>query len=496
MKEQTIPLVGSLTNRLESGVIVETKDQGFINCFPIITRNTVTGQGKIYLVKRLGYDLIATVADSSFTSRSGYCVWSGSSTNYAIFSVASSSFGFVRCYDETGTILGASFVGYGCRSLSETLISNVPTLIALVPQDSGNTLTDAFYYQSGGSWTKITDGDFPTNQASPLQLCGEAIHKDGYMFVMDVNGRIWNSDLNSVTAWTATSYIDANDKPDLGVGLAISNHMIVAFNRRSIQFFQNTGNAVGSPLTRVPLTLNIGVDADGTIEQSKIIQVADTVYFIGYNKEDSARHVYSLKGTSVTQISNSAVDEFLNDNNQAGSSYLIGTIFQHGMTHLVMSAYDTFGAHYMYCIETGVWWRWYGLGGNPTAACAGDFCFSLRKIYKKATDYMDDQTGITMTIQFGNLDQGTSRKKFFHAAELVCDKQSTSGNISISWSDDDYANFSTPRTIDSSTGTRRITRLGSTKRDNNNKRAWKIEEAVNRPFRGESLKLWYTEGTT
>ena len=45
-------------------------------------------------------------------------------------------------------------------------------------------------------------------------------------------------------------------------------------------------------------------------------------------------------------------------------------------------------------------------------------------------------------------------------------------------------------------GSRRITRLGSTQRAYNNKRAWKITETVNAPFRGESLKLWYTEGTT
>jgi hypothetical protein len=149
-------------------------------------------------------------------------------------------------------------------------------------------------------------------------------------------------------------------------------------------------------------------------------------------------------------------------------------------------------------VELGFWWRFKFADSaqNPLAALGLYTNKSAsRNIYlNSVSSYQDNGSTLVMTAQTDNLDQGTSKRKSVTSAELVCDSQATSGNISISWSDDDYATFSTARTIDPSTGTRRITRLGSTKRNNNNRRAWKIEETVNRPFSGTELVLEYAVG--
>lgn len=496
MAEERIPLVGSLTNRLESGAVETSKDQLFINCFPDVTRNAITGTGKVELLKRYGYTSSQTLADFNYsTTGKGATIWTATAgTNYATYAVSRTS-GITRVYDETGTQVGGDITpnAYNCTSLTETVISGVPNLVAYI---WNNTRTDAWYYPDGGAWTRISDGDFPPNQATPLYLVGEPVHKDGFMFVMDSFGRIWNSDLNSLANWSAIGYINAGDSVDGGAGLALYNNMIVAFGVRTIQFFQNSGNATGSPLTKIPKSINIGISPlISNVGYRYILPVGDTVYFIGKNNSDSVRHVYRLNGLNAEIVSNSAIDKFLNSSTfvEGVSAHLAGVIFQSGKSHILMNGDSTNGA-YAFCVETGVWWRAKIFGGLDIPAALGNTLIRGRVIYELGTDFQDAASDMTMTIQLGNMDHGTSKRKFFPSAELVCDKQSTSGNISISWSDDDYATFSTARTIDPSTGSRRITRLGSTKRENNHKRAWKIEETVNRPFRGELLVLNYEVG--
>ena len=57
-------------------------------------------------------------------------------------------------------------------------------------------------------------------------------------------------------------------------------------------------------------------------------------------------------------------------------------------------------------------------------------------------------------------------------------------NLAISWSDDDYQTFTTPRNLDISAERFRLTRLGTFSR-----RAWKYAFTANQPFRAEALEL-------
>ena len=105
------------------------------------------------------------------------------------------------------------------------------------------------FRSNAGTVTQITDGQFPGNNSRVL--AGGMAHMDGYSFQMDTTGDLWNSDLNSITSWTASGYIPCNSYPDTGVAAMRFKSFIMGFGSLSIQFFRNAGNPFGSPLKRV-----------------------------------------------------------------------------------------------------------------------------------------------------------------------------------------------------------------------------------------------------
>ena len=332
-------------------------------------------------------------------------------------------------------------------------------------------------------------------------LVGNAVHVDGYMFVMDKNGVIWNSDLNSLSSWAATSSLAAQTSPDGGVGLAKTKNLIIGFGVGSIEFFQNAGNATGSPLTRIgSATVKIGayIKQDAVQAIETITTIGDDVYFIGQNLESAVVGIYKISGTSITKISNANVDKSIQKNTKSWG--FVGVTNFLSMQHLILATSSTLYDTFAYCIDTGIWWVFQTGLGVPSAIVGysgNAYITTLSLGYylvNSQLGWMENALPLSMTIQTQSLDQDTNRTKFYQSAELICDSQTISGNISISWSDDDYATFSTARTIDSSTGLKRIKRLGSTMGRYNNKRAWKITESVDRPFRGEALDIEYTVG--
>lgn len=566
MKEQVIPLIGSLTGRNPNPNEFTAFDQKFINCYPEISRNAVTREGKAKLVKRPGFGANGTVG-SGYSGMTGGAYWTGAGVAMLPFINSTS----LRVYDSLGNQFAdtiANAVSGSAAYINETQISNVPTL-TLVAQRSTSGYYHAWYAAQGATaWTEITDVDFPPNQNGTVTgaiagttltttvsstgvnlpigaylsgngvsngtrivsvgtavagvgtytvsvsqtvgsgtiycgkpIVGEMVHMDGCGYVMDIDGTIYESDLNSLSSWSAISYINAQSLPDGGKGLARLKNYVYAFGGTTTQLFYNNSAATGARISNVQGgTINIGGVNGGAFPAIKTI--GDFVYFTGVDSTSGKTAFYRMQGASAEKISTQYIDKLIQQNGTLG---VLGGVQLHGMLHIVCTLNSA--EHPVYCADTGQWWTWKPGDAKQIASImprnaidgvynAIDQAQTLYMQQPNASTYQDNATTLTMTIQTDGLDQGTSRKKFYHAAELVCDKQSTSGNISISWSDDDYANFSTARTIDPSTGSRRIGKLGSTQRAYNNKRAWKITETVNRPFRGESLKLWYTEGTT
>ena len=81
---------------------------------------------------------------------------------------------------------------------------------------------DAFYY-NGTTVTKITDADYPATTVRGIA------YLDGTYYVMTPDAKIYGSDLNSPTSWTALNFLVAQMEPDGGVYLGRILNYIVAF---------------------------------------------------------------------------------------------------------------------------------------------------------------------------------------------------------------------------------------------------------------------------
>lgn len=493
MARARFPLVGSLTNRNVNAALADAKDQQFVNCFPEVTKNTITGKGEVTLNKRQGTAASSDVA-SGATAQYGAVVWTTNSAAVApaIFSYLKTGGSDMMFFNTAGTQIGSDIsTTNSCLSMSETDISGTGNLTAIMGDDVSNA-NEAWFFPEGGAWTQITDAQFPAS------ITPSHCHMDGYMFVMTEGGALWNSDLNSLANWTAGSFITANSFGDNGVGCERYRNMIVGFGDGSAEFFFNAGNATGSVLNRIDnATLRIGAVRNTTGRGTAIRSLLNTVYWIGNNSETGSRGIYRLNGMQAEKISNPAIDKLVSNGvirSIAGSFSLLG------MSHVAFAGSTSV---WCYCVEQNFWWLLTPGGSLTIAAMLGTVdSSSFSKSYFSAVTnakvysfdpnspvWQDNSTAYTMTVQTDNMTLGTNKVKFWNALHLDCDVQGSASDVSVSWSDDDGATYSTARTIDTSTAQVWITELGSSRR-----RIWKFAHAANTGQRIKAVEIDYTLG--
>ena len=98
--------------------------------------------------------------------------------------------------------------------------------------------------------------------------------------------------------------------------------------------------------------------------------------------------------------------------------------------------------------------------------------------------FTDDGTTYTGRIQLPKMDFGTNRRKFWHDLELIGDRETSASGITLSYSDDDFQNYTTVTPNgDLSDDRVRWTRLGSSRR-----RSWVLTHSSNTPMRLEALE--------
>ena len=153
---------------------------------------------------------------------------------------------------------------------------------------------------------RILDADFPGNVVGKA-VVGKMVTVDGYTFVMEKNGDIWNSDLNSITAWTSTGFLNAQQWTDgSGAGLIKYKNTVMACGSSSIEFFRNAGNATGSPLQRIE---ELGIHLSCPFSD-QICEGNDTVYFLGAGLASEVG-VYQMEGFQPKKLSTPEIDSIL-----------------------------------------------------------------------------------------------------------------------------------------------------------------------------------------
>jgi hypothetical protein len=477
-------------------------DQIFTNGYPEITKNPATELISVQFYKRPGYGLAGNTSSVSTACKSGaICTWTGntSSTPAVMAAFLDTSNTSTSVWDiVSGTKHGASIPTTNeCTALTETTI-NVSTahLVGNFFDSSTGNLEQWFFTEGAASWVQVTSAPIAT------RLTGFPAHMDGYTFNMTRDGLIVNSDLNTVSSYSATAFIAASQYPDKGVTVARLGPHIIAFGEKSIERFFNNGNSTGSPLSRVqdgglPMgaarTLENSTQSVRTLLQSVLI-AHSSIYWIGTNSECAPIGIFTFKGQQPEKVSSPAIDKLLVSGSITG---FLGSFVSHGMRHVVLKG-DT--DTWAYCIDTNFWWKIVLASGAINAITSAGVLMIPPVAYSYFTgtnntrgnvigqfvDTTDNGSDFTMTVQLGNLDFGTHRRKRWDAVSVIGDTQTSTSPLAISFSDDDYASFSTPRNLDLSATDKRLTRWGASR-----KRAWKLTHTTSTPLRIEALDFEY-----
>ena len=480
-KQFRLPLTGSLASRVSAvnaadstsgyvgigivGLMIvgkpsqpTDKDQRFLNCF-----TQTTADGKKYRVKRSGFSTLNTPA----SGQKGYAiiVWTGSGTGTDVIT----AFGETNSTIYNGTVSLGAITGR-CTGLSETFVTTTPTICATSTDSTG------WYYDSGvGVMTKIADADFPGNAG--YTLAGTFVHLDGYAIIATTDGKLWASDLNSVTPWTATSFDSANAYPDRGVAAVRHRDTVILFGSDSMQVFQNAGRTP-FPLVKVDsLTARVGA-----VSMDAITQISDVTFWAGSTPQGGLS-IFQFDG-AINRISTPEVDALLV---LAGASNVtLSAIRTFGRSFVLVSAASE---TYAYCIEEKEWgpWStttplWYKTCGVSMGSSMLTYSVSNKttsgKVYTQNPGSMvftDDGVAYTARMQLTPTDFGTMNKKFWKEVTVVGDVETSASALTLACSDDNYQSFTTLATLDLSEQRPRATRLGASRR-----RAWAYRLSISR----------------
>jgi len=535
-----VPLYGTLTGRTSS----TSKDQLFKNCFPekLVRANlndSLSKNDNYYtVVKRPG--LSTTYTHTAGEGR-GIYEWQGS-LYYAIGNTLykdGTSIGTI--VNTTGKVYFTEIQGGTPRliikdidalfhvttgdtveqvnaSLSVTSITHVTTTatatVTAHPYNDRDTVTIAGAsptdYNGAFVITNITANTFDyTMTADPganatgtitaqraagmlSNLSPGVANIDGYLVLATENlassgGTVQTSNVNNPDRWGASATLTPAELPDKNLHVLKYLNYIVVFGADSIEFFYDAGNATGSILSPVDgSVLTLGLAA-----KHSPVQFANKMFFIARDSF-GGRKLVLLDGFKVNIVSNPVAERLINGESDPNAIITYG-IRHSGHSFYMMNLPDQ-AKTLVYDMELDEFHIWTYYNGttesvfncndmadlNGTIYCIGR---SDGKVYKLDTSiYQDGGNDIKVQVVNDQIDFGVDVNKFLHRLELVADIESVSATVNISWTDDDYATFSSTRNI-FDTKRMLISRLGMFKR-----RAFKIDFVAN-----SALRLFYLD---
>lgn len=357
-----------------------------------------------------------------------------------------------------------------------------------------------FYYDTGD--TKIVAGDgsrlVTIDSANTLVVGADVdqpssfdpniVFLDGYLFLLKTGTNdIYNSDLNDPLAFTSGDFLSAEMSSDKLVRLEKLNNYILAFGTSSVEYFFDAANTSGSPLQRNDTFVkNVGYLGGMAKHGSKL-------YFIGKTSK-TGPELFVAEDAKMDSKPLPIISRFLQP-----SGTIHAAVVQNG-GHQFYSLSERSKTYWM-DLDTGVWTQ---AAFQNTTNCAikeavmvlfsdgWASLFSLDgslSLYQfKPTLYRDDGVDFTVTTQTQKQMFDTMHEKFMSRLLVVGDRYLGS-LLSISWTDDDYQTFSTPRTVDMSLERPVLHRLGRFLQ-----RAFKMVFTQNAPLRVEHFEVDFNIG--
>lgn len=460
-----IPLASSYNERGIAGythTVTNSEDQRKINCFYELAKNAATGKGTLTLSKRPGVTINSSGNVYGTSTQSVYLVFTqplslaiGKSVDSVPAWVVSIVGTDIKVYTaSTNVTLEATGATYIPSYADRTIISSVENVVVQLRPLNLSSPHHVYYAPALASFSIISDADFTS-----LVHRGKMEHMDGYAFIMDWNNLIWNSDINSIANWTATSFIAKQATQDAPVGLAKLGKQIIAFGEDTLEPFYNGGNTTGSPL--LPIRQN--ASRTGLVSPRAqaggghyYCTIGDRIYFVG-RQSGGIRSVgvFSYNGSIVEKVSTPYIDKILSQLSASTTAFSsvndIGFNGQKAVSILLTAANDANPNWLMFFPDWKEWFEWKSTifspvnGGEFFIGCATNNKASIYN-FTSADNWQDNGTSYPWSTQFKLPTNGATRK-FMPMYGVDADTDSTTNDLTVEISTDDSQTFSTLGTI-------------------------------------------------
>lgn len=391
----------------------------------------------------------------------------------------------------TGLVIGQLISGTNIAA--NTRIQNiVGTTLTVTVATTGTTAGVTITRER---MSKIIDADFP----DPL---GPMVELDGFIFVgQNASQKVWNSDLNTIQAWTATSFISASQGKGNLLGVSRRKNLILAHCSTHIQQFYNAGNPTGSVLaTSTNVTFKItGYYGPGSnsFDLQRPFDFLDDIVVVAYQQ------VYIITDAGMKKISNDIVDTL-------GYQSQVQIFSMNGKYFVYMNAIGNNIPDLLYDVNNEIWTKagfpYYVISTKNSgevvyATDSLGYYYSFPDITPSSSSYTDAGTAgaaVPLSITTSRIDHGTDKRKFVSKIWLVSDAEpdsyetpSFAGVATLTCSDDDYRNFKTVGTFDMTNLNKCISGAGSHKGG----RVYRIVHTANKDFRATALRIEYKVGS-
>ena len=342
---------------------------------------------------------------------------------------------------------------------------------------------------NGSVATLVTDVNYNSTTVSPGMS-----YLDGVYYAMRADGQVIGSAINDPTVWPALDFAQAD--VTYGSGISTIRHLnyVLGFYDKGLQVYWDANAAPNTQGIALLPVLSASFRT-GCFNARTIVEIGDSCFFMSHGLQ-FGRQVQMMTGLTLATISTPFIEKILNQ-----------TALQQSTSHIWAFGVKTCGHQFyvltlvplnvtlVYDATMGIWNTWSSVVGGVEQYFTGRFYIESqgssgifgdllqdvstgRQMQLNPTLYVDATGPINVTCITPPYDWFTSNYKRFNQMSQLADSIDTT--IAISYSDDDYQTFSTPRDIDLNGPRNQLRRCGSSRR-----RIWKMFHQDNTP-----LRLW------
>ena len=344
----------------------------------------------------------------------------------------------------------------------------------------------AYTYDPVGGIVRVdTQPNFPSLTA------GGMAYLDGTLYVGDQNTSIYGSGINDPMTWNPLNVIQAQIESDRLIFITKQLAYVIAMKQWSTEVFYDAGNASGSPLGPV----QGGKINFGCHRAASVVEIDGALFWLGKTRSGSFS-VLALDNLKPQIISTPAVERLIESSDVSQVTAWGWKVMGHTFYGLTLVNSDL---TLVYDIRTQRWYQWEDATGGHMPYYGSTFTDdghalvlqeSEGEVYRVDGEiYLDDETPFTMTIVTPNFDGDTRKRKFLSNIDFITD-QVPGSLLTMSYSEDDYTTWSTPKTVDLGTLRPRLTALGTFRR-----RAFKFTHSGAYPLRLKAIEMTLELGT-